>query len=58
MLAARDLVRMQTAIDVNDDFALSRKLARLLVGQAAGECEPPRNILIMIELAGDWRATR
>jgi hypothetical protein len=50
VLVIRDLGRVQAAVDVDDGLLFARQRVRLLVGDAARDRQPPRDVLIMIEL--------
>ncbi len=50
VLRGRDFGGVQAAVDVHDDFAVVRQLVRLRVVEAFDQREPPRRVLILIEV--------
>ena len=49
LMRAEHLVRVQTAVDPDDAFALPGERVGLFVGQAFGERQPAGNLLVTIE---------
>ncbi len=50
VLRRRHFGGVQAAIDVHDHFAVVRQLVRLRVGQALHQRQPPRRVLVLIEV--------
>ena len=50
LLRAEHLGGVQAAVDPDDRLAFRRERARLLVGEPLGERQPPRDLLVAIEL--------
>ena len=50
LLRAEHLGGMQAAVDPDDRLAVARELPRLVVGQPLGQCEPPGDVLVLLQV--------